>query len=270
VRDRGPLAAGQLADPRRGVGDWWARRGLGRQALEWLFAKGVLAGWRTPSFERVYDLAERAIPAEVLATPTPTPEDAQRQLLLLAAGSLGVGTGGDRGEYERRGPKPARARVAELEEAGQLVRVTVEGWKDPGYLLPGARLTRPTREHGTLLSPFDSLIWYRARTERLFGFRFRIEVYVPEKDRTHGYFVLPFLLGDDLVARFDLKADRQASTLRVRASHLEPGRDGAEVAPAAAHELHAMRDWLGLDAVAVDVSGTLPFARAVRRAAAGS
>ncbi len=257
VRDRGPLTAGQLTDPRRQVGEWWDRRSLGRQALEALFFEGALTGYRTASFERVYDLPERVIPAAVLAEPTPPTEEAHRRLLTHSAASLGVATVRDLADYYRIKTKAAAPRVAELVEAGELVEVTVEGWREPGYVRPGARITRPTRDHATLLSPFDSLIWERARTTRMFAFDYRIEVYVPAAKRTYGYFVLPLLVGDQLVGRFDLKADRRTATLRVNAAHSEPGVEAADVASAAATELSSMAEWLGLDTVAVERRGDL-------------
>jgi len=268
VAERGPLTAGQLTDPRRQDGEWWDRRSVGRQALEWLFYRGDVVGWRTPSFERVYDLPERVLPAEVLAAPTPSPEEAHRQLLLLAARSHGVGTVRDLADYYRLRPSQARPLVAELVEAGALVEVRVEGWGEPGYVLPGVRPRRPTRRHATLLSPFDPLVWERARTSRIFGFDYRIEVYTPEPKRIYGYYVLPLLLGDELVGRVDLKADRKASVLRVPAAHHEAGSDPATVADAAAEELDWLRDWLGLDRVEVGRRGNLATAlrRAVRSA----
>jgi hypothetical protein len=264
VRERGPLAASELVDPRRRTGEWWERRSLGRQALEWLFATGKLAAWRRESFERVYDLPERVIPDHVLAQPTPGPDEAHRALLLAAANSLGVGTLTDLADYYRVSPKDAKARVPELVESGDLVPVTVEGWTQAAWCPRNAQPRKPSRTHATLLSPFDSLIWERGRTRRLFGFDYRIEVYVPEPDRRFGYYVLPLLLGDELVARFDLKADRQSSTLRVQAAHIEPPSDRPTVATAAAEELVALQGWLGLDRVAVGSRGDL--AAALRRA----
>jgi uncharacterized protein YcaQ len=262
VRDRGPLSASQLTDPRRRDGQWWERRSLGRRALEWMFARGELAAWRTPSFERVYDLPERVLPEAVLSQPTPPVEEAHRRLLVLAVRSLGVATLGDLAGYYVLKTRAARPRLAELVEAGELVRVRVEGWPEPGYTTPDARSARLSRGHATLLSPFDSLIWDRDRTRRLFGFDYRIEVYVPEKDRQHGYYVLPLLLGDQLVGRLDLKADRKASALRVQAAHIEPDADAGTVAAAAATELDSLRSWLHLDDVVVARRGGL--ARALR------
>jgi len=260
VRDRGALTAGQLADPRRRNGEWWDRRSFGRVTLEYLFMRGELAGWRTSNFERVYDLPERVIPDAVRALPTPRADEAQRRLLVLAARSLGVATQRDLANYYVIKPGVAKQRTAELVEAGELVQVTVDGWNDTAYAVPGARPKRPTRAHATLLSPFDSLIWERSRALRLFGFDYRIEVYVPEPKRKHGYFVLPLLLGDQLVARFDLKADRQASVLQVRGSYVETGADANAVAAAAATELDALRGWLQLDGVVIARRGDLAAA----------
>ncbi|MDZ4825288.1 MAG: crosslink repair DNA glycosylase YcaQ family protein [Actinomycetota bacterium] len=264
VRDRGPLTAGQLSDPRRQDGEWWDRRSQGRVALEHLFAIGAVAGWRTPNFERVYDIPERVIPAPVLAQPTPTTEEAQRELLLSSARSLGVATVSDLAAYYYIRPKAAAARVAELVESGSLVSVQVDGWRDAAYTTPDVRVRRPTRPTATLLSPFDSLIWERSRTSRLFGFDYTIEVYVPEPKRVYGYYVMPLLVGDELVARFDLKSDRKVSALRVRGAYAEPGADPAAIAPAAVAELDALRSWLGLDNLAIASTGNL--APALRQA----
>jgi uncharacterized protein YcaQ len=196
-------------------------------------------------------------PAAVLAAPTPPVEEAHRQLLVLAAGSLGVATVADLAGYYAIKTLAARPRVAELVDAGELVAVEVEGWKDPAFALPNARTRRLSRTHATLLSPFDPLIWERKRTSRTFGFDYTIEVYVPEPKRRYGYFVLPLLLGDGLVGRFDLKADRRESTLLVRGAFAEPGVDRRTVADAAAFELAAMARWLGLERVAVGRKGDL-------------
>jgi hypothetical protein len=264
VRDRGALAASELVDPRRRQGEWWDRRSDGRLALEWLFTTGELAAWRNPTFERVYDLPQRVIPADVLAQPTPCAADAQRALLLAASHSLGVATLGDLADYYRIKPAEARRGLAELVELGDLVRIEVEGWRQPGYCRPDARPRRPVRNHATVLSPFDSLIWERERTARLFGFDFRLEVYVPEAKRQFGYFVLPLLLGDELVGRLDVKADRKDSALRVHAAYLESGVEARRVAPFAADELGLLARWLGLGRVAVGSRGEL--AATLRRA----
>jgi uncharacterized protein len=266
VEERGPLAASQLSDPRRQAGEWWDRRSLGRRALEILFGAGVLAGWRTTNFERVYDLADRVIPAEFRAAPVPSAEEAQRTLLTIAAGCLGVATVNDLADYFGLHTPSSRTRVAELVEAGTLQQVSVEGWPQLAYVAGPVRPHAPRRTGGTLLSPFDSLIWYRDRTERLFGFRYRLEIYVPEPLRTHGYYVLPLLVGDQLVGRFDLKSDRSTSTLRVAGAHAEAGVAPGSVVEAAVPELWAIARWLGLERVASvgrgDLAGPLAGALA--------
>jgi uncharacterized protein YcaQ len=260
ITDRGALAASQLADPRRRLGEWWDRRREGRVALEMLFTDGVLAAWRTANFERVYDLRERVIPPEVLARPTPAAEESQRELLAIAARCLGVATIRDLADYFWLRPPVAKQRVGELVEEGRLTPVAVEGWRHQAYVPLDPRPRAPRRRHATLLSPFDSLIWNRDRTERLFDFRYRIEIYVPGPKRQFGYYVLPMLLGDEIVARFDLKSDRRAGALRVVAAHIEPGAEMASVAPAAAAELIRLGRWLGLDTVGVSGRGGLASA----------
>jgi hypothetical protein len=257
VADRGPLAASQLSEPRRQSGEWWDRRSIGRRALEVLFSDGVLAAWRSSTFERIYDLVERVIPPAVLNLPTPRVADAELQLVVLAARCLGVATITDLADYFWLRPVAARARVAELVEGGQLEEVQVEGWGKPAYVVAGSHPRRPRRRHGTLLSPFDSLIWTRERTERLFGFRYRIEIYVPAPRRTYGYYVMPLLLGDELVGRFDLKSDRKGGALMVHGAFSEPGADPGVVALAALEELDHLRQWLGLGDLRIATKGDL-------------
>lgn len=262
VADEGPLRASQLADPRRRQGEWWERRSVGRQALEWLAGAGILAMWRTESFEAVYDLAERFLPPEIVDRPTPDLPDAQRELALLSLRALGVGTAADVSGYLGLGVATAKARLAELVESGIVETVSVEGWRDPGYCPVGARPRPPTRRGATLVSPFDSLIWDRRRTERLFGMSYVIEIYVPGPLRAHGYYVLPVLLGDRLVARLDLKTDRATSALRVLAAHVEPAVDPGEVADPIAAELATVGRWLGTSDVGVAAQGNLARALA--------
>jgi uncharacterized protein YcaQ len=257
VRADGPVKASELLDekPRRSGTMWnWH---AGKVALEWLFFTGaVTATHRTTSFEKVYDLTERVLPPEILQVPTPEPADAVRELVRTAARALGVATERDLRDYFRLRPAAARIAIAELADSGELVPVEVAGWGAPAWLDPEARRPRWIRARA-LLSPFDSLVWERPRVERIFGFRYRLEIYTPAAKRVHGYYVLPFLLDDQLVARADLKADRQAGVLRVQAVHGEEGIDRPLVAAALADELRLMADWLELDDVAVAGPGDL-------------
>jgi uncharacterized protein YcaQ len=262
VRERGPIRASDLAAKgRRGKpGEMWSWSEE-KTALEYLFFAGRVCAARRVNFERLYDLPERVLPLEVLEAPTPSQDEAQRQLILIAAKRLGVATEADLGDYFRLPRAESKARVAELAEAGGLTAVRVEGWRQAGYLASerpaGLRRAGAAR---ALLTPFDSLIWARERTERLFGFRYRIEIYVPAPKRVHGYYVLPFLLSDRLVARVDLKSDRQAGVLRVRGAFAEPGVDTARVAAELADELHLLSEWLGLGGVSVARKGDLAAA----------
>ncbi len=257
VREAGPLKASDLAEPRPDrPGSMWNWH-AGKVALEWLFYTGaVTTRGRTAGFERVYDLTERVLPAAVLQASTPEPADAVRELVRTAARALGVATERDLRDYFRLRPPAARAAIAELVDAGELLPVEVAGWGAPAWLHPEARRPRWVRARA-LLSPFDSLVWERPRVERLFGFRYRLEIYTPAAQRVHGYYVLPFLLGDRLVARVDLKADRQAGVLLVRSAFAEDGVDHAEVARALADELALMAGWMLLDAVVVEERGDL-------------
>jgi uncharacterized protein YcaQ len=263
VATRGPLRAGALEEqgPRRRE-PWWSWSDV-KRGLEFLFWSGRLTSARRRNFERWYDLPERVLPPAVTATPTPPEDEAQRGLLRIAARALGVGTASDLRDYFRLPAADAADRIAELVEAGELVPVAVEGWRQQAYLDPGARIPRRV-DAAALVGPFDSLIWERPRVERVFGFRYRIEIYVPAEQRVHGYYVLPFLLGDRLVARVDLKADRQAGTLRVQAAHAEPGAP-ADTAEALHAELALLASWLGLEGVTVMDRGDLAGALAAVR-----
>ena len=256
ITDRGPLAASELSNAGERRGAWWGWND-GKLAVEWLFFAGlVTTATRRGSFERVYDLTERVLPEAILAEPTPSAEEAQRELLRLSARALGVATEFDLRDYFRLGVADTKARLAELVEAGDLQAVEVEGWSRPAYLDPAARQPRRV-DARALLAPFDPLIWERDRTQRIFDFFYRIEIYTPVAKRTHGYYVLPFLLGDRLVGRVDLKADRANSRLLVHAAHLETGQDAGPVAGPMREELRLMADWLGLQDVSLPRAGAL-------------
>jgi uncharacterized protein YcaQ len=263
VRERGPIRAGDTGfargAPRPGHMWNWHE---GKVALEHLFYTGQVMAARRINFERHYDLPERVLPEAVLGTPTPSREDAQRELVRISAAALGVATEPDLGDYFRLPRADSKARVAELAESGELVPVAVRGWQAPAYLWHEAPRPRPVRGRA-LLSPFDPLIWFRPRAERLFGFHYRIEIYVPAAQRVHGYYVLPFLLDEALVARVDLKSDRQAGVLRVQGAFAEAGVDLERVSADLAAELSAVAAWLALPG-GVAVAGRGDLAPALR------
>jgi uncharacterized protein YcaQ len=253
---RGPVTAGEVAeDEKRSTEEWGWNWTDAKTALEYLFYAGRVAIANRRNFERHYDLPERVLPASALALPTPTEPEAHRELLMLAVRFHGVGTAADLADYFRIGTVAARPRLAELVEDGRLEQLEVRGWQHPAYVLPGTPL--PRRAAGrALLVPFDPLVWERSRTERLFAFRYRLEIYTPAHKRVHGYYVLPFLLRDALVARVDLKADRAARRLLVRAAWAEPDAPD-DTAPALAAELALLAGWLELDDITVEDRGDL-------------
>ncbi|HEY2659000.1 MAG TPA: winged helix-turn-helix domain-containing protein [Caulobacteraceae bacterium] len=270
IERRGPVTGGDFAEGPRGAPGWWSWSD-GKRALEWLFWAGLITTKTRRSFERVYDLTERVLPARISDLPTPTEKDAHRELLRIAARAMGVATEADLRDYFRMPLAETRARLAELVEADELKPVTVEGWRQAAYLHPDAKIPRKV-EATALLSPFDNLIWARERTERLFGVRVRLEIYTPAHKREHGYYVLPLLQGGRITARVDLKADRAAQTLLVQAAHLEPEERAEAVVPALLEELAAMANWLGLERVRMNGRGDLakPLAAALNDAEAGS
>ncbi|MBM9466762.1 winged helix-turn-helix domain-containing protein [Nakamurella leprariae] len=273
LRERGPSSAGEIereleVHP-RGEAGWWEWSAT-KRACEALFSLGVIGAADRVAFERRYDLIEAILPAHVLAAPTPEPADAQRELVRIAARSLGVATVGDLADYFRMSVADTKRAVADLVEDGAVQPVVVTGWPAPAYLDTAARI--PRRVSGVaLVSPFDPLVWYRERTERIFGFRYRIEIYTPAPKRIFGYYVLPLLVGDHLAGRFDLKADRAAGRLLVQASWYEPGSGpgdgGSEVAEAAAGRLAELARWLELDEIEVRDAGNVagPVRAAVGR-----
>lgn len=259
VAARGPISARDLEiAEQRDRSNWgwnWSRV---KTVLEWLFYVGeVTSAYRNAQFERVYDLPERVIPRTILAQPTPTPQESVTGLIRRAARALGVATESCLRDYFRTRLDMTRQAIADLIESGELIPVAVEGTGGrPWYLWHKARVPRRISTRA-LLSPFDSMIFERARLERLFDFSYRIEIYVPEPKRIHGYYVYPFLLDEDFVARVDLKADRSRGVLRVNAAWIEPGYDSVDVATQLASELKVMAEWLGLEAVEVLPRGDL-------------
>ena len=260
IRDEGPATAGELHEGEKPTGPWWDWS-LTKVAVEHLFWSGQVMTATRRGFERVYDVPERVLPASVLEAPTPTVEDAQRELVRIAARAHGVAAERDLRDYFRMSVADAAAAVASLVHAGELQPVEVEGWRDQAYLWPGSRVPRRVAA-SALLSPFDPLVWERSRTSRLFGFDYRIEIYVPEAKRVHGYYVLPFLHDEGLRARVDLKSDRKAGLLRVMASWLEPGSDAESTASALAAELRRAAGWQSLTDVVVEPRGDLSAALA--------
>ncbi len=255
VREKGPLCVSGLDDPGERKGPWWGHSD-GKTALEWHFLTGSLTTSTRRNFTRYYDLTERVIPPDVLAQDDIDEEDAHRQLMLLAARCHGVGTAKDLADYFRIRLPDARARLRDIIDSGYVREVAVEGWKEPAYLHSEA--VDPGEIRGeALLTPFDPVVWERDRTERLFDFIYRIEIYVPEPKRRYGYYVMPFLMDGELVARVDLKAERDRGVLSVKGAFVEEGAGRTEVAGRLADELELMAGWLGLDRVVAGRRGNL-------------
>ena len=260
VAELGPSTAAQIeahlaAEPRGPRASWWGSRSDTKWVAEALFASGVLTTATRVGFARHYDLVERVLPAGVLSREVDD-DEAVRELTLRAATALGVGTDADIRDYFRLSAQQVKPAIADLVAAGEIERVDVDGWSAPAYLRTGQ--TVPRRERGTaLLCPFDPLIFFRPRVERLFGFHYRIEIYVPANRRQYGYYVWPLLLDGRLVARVDLKADRAADALRVVGAFGEPDTPRSAVAAALTGELESMASWLDLGAVTVSGRGDL-------------
>jgi uncharacterized protein YcaQ len=278
VRQRGPLSIGEMETEDRSLldvatdaaaGSWWGW-GAVKRVMAQLFLAGDVTAIRRPNFERVYLVPDRWLPPEVLGAPSPDKDEAHRALLRIAARALGVGTARDLADYYRLRMPTVKPLLEKLVADGELVPARVEGWRQPAYLHPEVHLPRRRLRARALLSPFDSLIWERQRTERLWGFRYRLEIYTPAAKRVHGYYVLPFLLGDELVGRVDLKADRKAGVLRVQTAWSEststaPDGDREPVVAELAASLIEMAAWLGLPG-GVEVQPRGDLAPALRQA----
>lgn len=254
VRDQGALGAGSLSTREERAGPWWDWSEE-KHALEWLFAAGEVTVAGRRGFERLYDLPERVLPSAILDQSTPTEREAHRSLLLHAANALGVATEQDLRDYFRLSPQQSKAAVADLLEEGHLQACTVQGWKQPGYVAGIPRIPRRIAA-SALLSPFDSLVWERSRTERLFDFRYRLEIYTPAHKRVYGYYVLPFLYNERIAARLDLRAERAQGRLAVHAVHEEQVGLNEEGYQALATELWRLAGWLGLEQVQLNCPRT--------------
>jgi uncharacterized protein YcaQ len=260
IAARGPLTArevGRVEEENRSRDNWGWNWSAGKTALEWLFWNGeITSASRNAQFERVFDLPERVLPHTVLSTPTPSVAQSHIDLVRRAAAALGVASLPCLADYFRLDPAETRTAVDALVAAGELEPISVTGWKRPAWLWVAAR--RPRRvDARALVSPFDSLVFERRRLGELFGFDYRIEIYVPAVKRRYGYYVYPFLLREGLSARVDLKADRTAGVLRVLSAWLEPGWDPAYVARELCEELAELAGWLGLTAIEVRPRGDL-------------
>jgi uncharacterized protein YcaQ len=256
VTERGPMLASELSDPRPRQGEWWDGRSVGRLALDWLFRIGEVGIRRVGNFEKEWDRLDRIVPAEVQARPTPDRDEAQKELLVRSAQALGVGTLGCLVDYYRLPKKPARGQIAELVEDGRLQEVEVEAWAQPGYVAPDVSIPRRI-DAAAVVSPFDPVVWNRPRADLLFGFEYRIEIYVPKDKRQYGYYVLPFLLGDRLVARVDVKTDRDAGVLRVHAAFAEAHSHPDEIAEPMVAALHRLAEFVGVGEVTYGRRGDL-------------
>ena len=265
IEARGAMGAGELEHGGKGAGGWWGWS-RGKMAVEWLFWAGRITTRTRRGFERIYDLPERALPAAVLARPTPPKDEAIRHLLALSARAMGIGTAAELRDYFRLPVEGFRAHLAALVEDGLLLPVEVQGLRPQYFVHRDARRPRKVQAQA-LLSPFDNLVWERDRTERLFDFLYRLEIYTPGPKRRHGYYVLPFLLDESLPARVSPHAARAPGVLKVNTAHLEPGQDAGWVAAPLAEELGRMAGWLGLERVSVGRKGdlALELARAVKR-----
>lgn len=255
ISTEGSLVAGDVRTRVGPKGSWWDWDD-GKAILEFLFWTGEITARRRPGdFARVYHPLS-VLPPEIVNAKIPSEYDARKELLMLAAKSTGIATAGDLIDYHRQKPAKARPILADLVRSGELEQVAVEGWKEPAFMYPGAARPRSVNVRA-LVSPFDSLVWCRPRIERLFNFHYRIEIYTPAPKRVYGYYVLPFVVGDRIVARVDLKADRANGMLLAHGAFSEADVDVAFVVRELMDELREMASWLGLDSVSIGDNGDL-------------
>jgi uncharacterized protein len=252
VRDNGPLRVGELSKGSGRTGPWWGY-GPGKLALEWLFLRGEIAIADRPNFTRLYDLTERVIPEQVRSEVV-DPDTARRILLRDAVRHHGIGTVADLADYHRLKVLSARPVLADLAARGEIAEVTVDGWPGPVYMDPDLAVPRSI-DGAAVLAPFDPVVWFRDRAERLFDFYYRIEIYVPKEKRVHGYYVLPFLLDGEIVGRVDLKADRSAGRLLVQGAFAEEGHDRVRVGAALGPHLQELAAWQGLAEIEIRSNG---------------
>ena len=258
VRERGPITHRQLSDPGEKTGPWWGY-GKGKIALGWLFLTGQITVGRRVNFERHYDIPERVMTPEALGAPDMTPIEANQARIREAAVALGIGTVADLSDFFRMKKADTGAAVEWLVAQGELVEVSVDSWSQPAYIRPEVVVPR-TRRGTAVMAPFDTLVWDRARTERMFDFHYRIEIYTPAPKRVYGYYVLPFLVDGVLVGRVDAKADRANARLQIHGAFAEDGVDIPGAARALAGELATLAAWLDLDDVQVGRKGNLAAA----------
>lgn len=258
VRERGAVTGGGLSDPRPVARDssGWGGGSLGTTALDWLYRTGDLGVRRQGNFEKVFSPIEDIIPAEVLAQPTPSEQDAQRELIVQSVQSLGVATVRDIADYFRLPIREIRALLPDVVEDGRVLRATVKGWSEEAFADPDAKTPRSI-EGAVVLSPFDPVVWHRERAERLWNFEYRIEIYVPEVKRRWGYYVLPVMVDGHLVARVDMKFERDVRVLRAKASHAEAGKNTAETAEGVARAITDLATFVGAESIEVDNKGDL-------------
>ena len=258
VRERGKVTGGTLSDPRpveRDGSGWW-HRSLGVLALDWLFRIGELGIRRQGNFEKVFSPLDAIVPTDVLSQPTPGEDEAIADLIVDSVKSLGVGTAEDTADYFRLPIRDVRRLLPAVVESGRIIEASVEGWQKPAFADPAAKT--PRRIVGsTVLSPFDPIVWRRERCERIWGFEYKIEIYVPEAKRRWGYYVLPVLADGHIVARLDVKTDRQESVLRIKAAHLEPGREPADTARRVMSAVENLRRLVAVDSIHVGQRGKL-------------